>query len=65
MAQVEWQPFGDHPSRGARRRARACAVFVVCAHAHAHPGRSCDSFNQLAKKLVSRLAASLAKPLKD
>ena len=31
------------------------------ARAHAHPGRSCDSFNQLAKKLVTCLAASLAK----
>ena len=29
--------------------------------ARAHPGRPCDSFNQLAKKLVTRLAASLAR----
>ena len=28
-------------------------------HARAHPGRPCDSFDQLAKKLVTRLAAPL------
>ena len=27
--------------------------------ARAHPGRACDSFNQLAKKLVTRLVAAL------
>ena len=67
LAQAEWQPSGDRPPtratlRGAVRghRARTRSFY----RAHAHPGRSCDSFNQLAKKLVSRLAASFAKPLK-
>ena len=49
--------------RWAGRRARARSFYR--ARAHAHPGRSCDSFNPLAKKLVSRFAASFAKPLKD
>ena len=31
---------------------------------HAHPGRSCDSFNQLSKKLITCLVASLARARK-
>ena len=31
----------------------------------AHPDRSCDSFNQLAKKVIARLVASFAKACKE
>ena len=42
---------------------RAAGV-VALVHAHAHPGRSCDSFNQLAKKFVTCLVASLTRARK-
>ena len=62
MATFRWPPTCATP----RDVERAHAQFLSCTCAmHVHPGRSCDSFNQLAKKLVSRLAASFAKPLKD